>query len=322
MNQLSGMLSIRNIGRVQSMAEATEASLVDKQYLEELVLEWRVQTCGWRMVENEVFEGLHPPSRIVRLRVECFGGDVAPSWFKPESLPKCEKSASFTVSLTQLVLWEVGIEELTTLADGVAMEASSSGGHSPLPSLASLRLFSCRKLTNLDHFLRPQYLPFIKSIEIVWCTSLLSMPVSSFEGFVCLQDLKIHSCWKLVCPSEAIVLPPSLQRLSICYCGELDKSFRPACLENLASLILVQLEGCHNVEVVALNCISTSVRCLVLRHCSELASIGGSQAALSSIQHVDISDCPKLVEVQQPLLNQGLSMPRDKELHTFLQYTW
>ncbi|KAM3354087.1 hypothetical protein ACQJBY_024990 [Aegilops geniculata] len=324
MNQLSGTLSIRSIGRVQNMAEAAEANLADKQYLEELVLEWRVQACGWRRFENEVLEGLHPPSRIERLRVECFGGDVAPSWFNPENLPnvkslqlsRCQSLRYLSVcfpSLNQLILWEVGIEELTALADG---------SHPSLPSLSNLRLFSCRKLTNLEHFLCPQYLPFIKSIEIVWCTSLLSMPVHRFAGFVCLQDLKIHSCWKLVWPSEAIVFPPSLQRLSICYCGELDKSFQPGCLENLASLRLVQLEGCHNVEVVPLNSISTSIKCLVLRHCSELSSIGGSPtAALSSIQHVDISDCPKFIQVQQPLLNQGLSTPKEKELHKFLQYT-
>ena len=89
MNQLSGMLSIKCICNVQSRAEAAKARLVDKQYLEDLTLHWReLGGLSNRMsAENEVLEALRPPSRIERLKVEGFGGDISASWLKPENLP-------------------------------------------------------------------------------------------------------------------------------------------------------------------------------------------------------------------------------------------
>lgn len=86
MNQLSGTLHIKSIGSVQSMEEAAEASLVDKKYLKELVLQWRGIDCALKSRENGVFQALLPPPEIEHLKVEGFAGDIAPSWLRPENL--------------------------------------------------------------------------------------------------------------------------------------------------------------------------------------------------------------------------------------------
>nr|CAB3448738.1 unnamed protein product [Digitaria exilis] len=71
-----------------------------------------------------------------------------------------------------------------------------------------------------------------------------------------------------------------------------------ACLENLTSLNLLQLRFCHNIKCILLNSIgSNTLKCLVVLVCRELSSIGGLHA-LASIQHVQISDCPKKKELR------------------------
>jgi hypothetical protein len=96
-------------------------------------------------------------------------------------------------------------------------------------------------------------------------------------------------------------------------CNELERSF-PACLENLASLTLLQLAYCNSVKCILLNSIgSNMLKCLVLSYCKELTSIGGLQG-LASIQHVRLSDCPKLTEIQLPFEKKELRNKEGREL--------
>ncbi|KAL6600461.1 hypothetical protein ACP70R_045261 [Stipagrostis hirtigluma subsp. patula] len=335
MNQLSGKISIRSLGHVQSTKEAAEARLFDKQYLKELVLCWR-ENGMWlvpRPHQNEAVEGLRPHSNIERLNLHHFYGDsFPPSWFRPEDLP----------SLKSLVLYQCRhlkslsmpfLPSLTVLSDGIqagltsddrTQHASSSSSHSnglvscAFRSLTDLRIVDCTKLTNLDQFLSPENLPFLKSIEFRHCFNLVSVPVHSFVDFACLQDLTMFRCPKMVCPPE-MRLPRSLRRLCIQDCGELDRSF-PASLENLTSLILLRLVRCNHVKFLPLTSIAgpNMLKCLVLWRCSELSSIGGSHC-LSSIQHVEILECNKLTEVQQPFEKKELRTKEGKELLKLLE---
>ncbi|XP_062229739.1 disease resistance protein RGA2-like [Phragmites australis] len=317
MNRLSGTLSIRSLRNVRSTEEAAEARLFDKQYLKELLLDWEDESTSGsgqlRRGDSGVVEGLRPNSRIESLKVHEFLGDrFSPTWFRPEDLTtlrslvlyRCLYLKSLSIpciaSLEQLELKEVGIESLTTFADRRTQHASSSSSNGiasfALTRLTSLRLFGCNKLANLDQFLSPENLPSLKSLFLEYCDDLVSIPVHSFVGFVCLQDLKICGCAKLVCPRE-MVLPPSLLRLTLSDCGEFDRSLA-ACLENLTSLTDLQLVHCLNIIFIPLSSIAGTKR-LVVRYCPELSSIGGSHG-LSSIQHAELSDCPKLTEVEQP----------------------
>uniref|UniRef100_I1PK27 NB-ARC domain-containing protein n=1 Tax=Oryza glaberrima TaxID=4538 RepID=I1PK27_ORYGL len=76
MDKLSGTLTIKSICNVKSKEEASEARLVDKQYLKALELRWR-ESDGYNVMssENGVLEGLCPPRRIERLVVINFRGD-------------------------------------------------------------------------------------------------------------------------------------------------------------------------------------------------------------------------------------------------------
>jgi hypothetical protein len=279
-------------------------------------------------------EGLHPPSSIELLTVAKFGGDnFPPSWLKQENLPALKTlSVKNCNGIIQLVLNGVAnvVENMRTTADATPSDSTgdnsvlqvsinSSNGNACIPfkSLTSLTLSGCRSLTNLDRCLSPEYLPSIKSIDITSCKGIVSLPVHNFGGFTCLQDLRIHLCSSLICPEE-MVLPHLLQKLSVTFCGKLDQSFRQGgCLENLASLTVLQLVSCENVESIPLNYINTAkLRCLDLRACPKLSSIGGFHR-LSAILHIHIGGCPELTEVQQPLLKKGL---RDKEAREQLKF--
>jgi len=322
MNQLNGTLCIRCLANVWSEEEAAEARLVGKQYLKELVLQWRQGSLRLTRSDNGVLQGLRPHSRIECLKVDAFCGDRLPSWFKPEDLPTLRSlELSYCVSLESLSIpcFADGTQAGGNGNNGTQHASSSISRNNGIVSLAFTRLttlavFGCWALTNLEHFLTPEILPSIKSITLEECGDLVSIPVHTFVGFACLQDLKICHCRKLECPRE-MVLPPSLRRLCIVSCNELDRSF-PACLENLTSLTLLQLCGCGWVKCILSNSIVT-LTCLVLWGCWELASIGGLQG-LASIQHVELSDCPKLTEVQQPFEKKELQTKEGKELLKYM----
>ncbi|CAM0953116.1 unnamed protein product [Alopecurus aequalis] len=336
MNQLSGGLRILWLFSVGSMQEASEARLVDKQYLKLLILEWRHGRCVLRTEHNEVLEGLHPPSGIEHLEIEKFGGDCfPPSWFTQENLPAltslhltyCDGFESFiiqratpdTEALTNSADDALGGSSDAYSTQQASIDSINSNACLPFISLTNLYLFSCRKLTNLDQCLTPEYFPSIQSIQLLFCGSLESLPVHKFGGFVCLRDLEIMMCSSLMCQRE-MVLPYSIQRLYIKDSGNFDGSLKPDCLENLPSLTLLYLQGCSTVESILLNSINTNNLCLVLKGCPELSSIGGSHA-LSSIKHVDISGCPKLSEVQeQPLVKKGLKRSELSELQNITNH--
>lgn len=261
----------------------------------------QLKLCNVRIASINSISGiarLPLPSLTHLSFVRCRNLTNLDQFLSPEYLPSIE-----------LLLLE-GCSSLVSLPvhhfDGRMQPASSISNSGvarfPLTNLRTLHLIRCYKLANVDQFLSPEYLPFIKSIDITECTGLVSLPVRNFAEFVYLQDLKIHNCSSLVCPSE-MILPSSLQQFSVCNSGELDKSFRPDILQNLASLTLLHLEGCPNMESLLLNSIDTNkLKCLFLCRCPELSSIGGSHV-LSSINYVYISDCPKLTEAQHPLVN-------------------
>ncbi|WVZ78025.1 hypothetical protein U9M48_025805 [Paspalum notatum var. saurae] len=295
MNQLSGRLSIKSLCNVGSEEEAAEARLVEKQNVKELVLYWRNCGSGTRFVhgENGVLEGLRPHSRI-----ECLKPDELPSLRSLELL-QCNSLKSLLIPCL------VGGTQTAFAEDDGTHHASYNISHGngiasfAFARLTSLRVHKCWKLTNLEQFLTPDKLPCIQSITLEDCRDLAPIPVHSFVGCFCLRDLKICNCPKL-----------GHQR-------QMGMSFL-ACLENLTSLTLLQLVGCHHVKCIPLSSIgSNMLKCLVISFCWKLSSIGGLQG-LASIQHVELPNCHKLTEVQLPFKKKELQTKEEKELLTFL----
>jgi hypothetical protein len=326
MNHLRGSLCLRCIYNVESKEEAAGARLVDKKYLKELELHWRIGpgNCNPSPGENEVFDGLCPYERIERLTVHYFYGDRLPSWFSPRDLQNL-----IILELSGCPYFEtLSIPHFTGCTQGGSSTghhaSSSTSGSNDMASLAfthltSISIVRCKGLKNLDQFLTPKNLPSIESILVERCDSLESIPADSFVGFVHLQDLRISYCTSLMCsrPRE-MVLPPSLQRLCIDSCGQLERSF-PSCLENLTSLTVLGLTGCDNVESIPLDLIPcrNMLKFLVLNGCKKLSSIGGSGIP-SSIEYVIVRDCPQLAQVKRPSEKNRLWTQEAMSTKTFL----
>jgi len=307
MNQLRGTLCIRSIHTVKSKEEAAEARLVDKKYLKELNLHWRINPDTWtlRPGENEVIEGLCPYERIEHLKVHHFWGDRLPSWLNPKNLQNLR-----SLQLSDCLYFEtLSIPHFASGTQGGSTGRHASSSTNSCHSIASgafthltaISIVGCHGLKNLDQFLVPRNLPSVESILLEKCDNLESIPADGFVGFLHLRDLKLCSCRSLVHPHrQKMALPPALRRLCIGSCGQLDRSFISS-LEKVTSLTVLCLISCHNIESIPLDLIPcrNTLRFLLLACCHKLSSIGGSGIP-SSIECVSVSGCPKLTQVQQP----------------------
>lgn len=99
-----------------------------------------------------------------------------------------------------------------------------------------------------------------------------------------------------------MVLPSSLQMLSLQNCGDFSDGF-PSCLENLSSLQSLQISSCERIAYFPGGLWSDNLPLLQelwIQSCPDLVSIGGPDA-IASIRKVRIGACPKLTELEQPL---------------------
>ncbi|RLN08872.1 disease resistance protein RGA2-like [Panicum miliaceum] len=168
------------------------------------------------------------------------------------------------------------------------------------PLLTHLTIESCRKLESIDDLLTHECLPAIESITIEFC-DFLYLPTERFESFPFLKKLRIKGCPRLYWQS-AMVLPPSLQRLYLCSCGDFSAWSPRCCLENLTSLELLWMESCQGIVSIPGDLWSSnleSLRELWIQDCPDLVSIGGPEA-IANINRLRIQDCPKMMEIEQP----------------------
>jgi hypothetical protein len=63
--------------------------------------------------------------------------------------------------------------------------------------LTEIRVEDCPRLSSLEQFLQPAYMPAIKIMVINGCTSLESVPVERFGGLPSLEKLEVHNCPKI-----------------------------------------------------------------------------------------------------------------------------
>jgi Leucine-rich repeat (LRR) protein len=79
LTNLRGSLSISEIQNVKSPTDALEASLRDKRYLKDLVLEWNVDT-NFSESERTVLDSLQPHTYLKRLTIKHYGGKSFSDW--------------------------------------------------------------------------------------------------------------------------------------------------------------------------------------------------------------------------------------------------
>jgi hypothetical protein len=163
------------------------------------------------------------------------------------------------------------------------------------------------------------YCRSLTTFVLLSCYQLVSLTFNR-ENFLLLTDLVIENCIELetlngswpilktlyisMCPclkwENRIVLPPSLQKLTVRYCDY----FSVSCLENLASLESLEISyTCKHLEYIPRDLWSSNLKSLQelkIMSCGDLVSIGEPEA-IAHIPRVRIQGCPKLMEILQPL---------------------
>ncbi|XP_051187331.2 putative disease resistance protein RGA3 [Lolium perenne] len=295
MDHLRGLLEISGLCSVIGMEQSAEAALHKKIYLNTLILSWHESIRPEKHNSNqemEVLEGLRPSSNIKHLEVKFYmGAGFYPSWLHEDVLSSL---SSLSISSCPHITTLFGQPSRT---DGSS--SSSTGSFTGFRSLTKLCITWCKRLTGLDNFLHPEYLPAIKVIRISNCEDLVSLPTKSLGEFVHLEDLEVSHCWSLNW-EKGLTLPPSLKVLKLEACGEFSDSML-SCLGGLAALTNLDLQFCPSIESIGTQIWShlQSLKNLKIVCCQGLNSIGGSES-IARIRNVDIRHCPKLKELEQP----------------------
>jgi hypothetical protein len=185
-------------------------------------------------------------------------------------------------------------DQLTTSAGPVPKileDSGNLGDDIDFPSLTTFHL-SIYHLASLTF--NREKVPLLTDLTIQYCSEL-----ETFNGgWPILKSLSIMSCPRLNLENR-IVLPSSLQYLYLRDCGY----FSARCLENLTSLESLNIQSCKHIEYIPGDLWSSnlkSLQVLIVHFCGDLVSIGGPEA-IAHIPKVNIKNCPKLKEVQQPL---------------------
>ncbi|RCV05984.1 hypothetical protein SETIT_1G126700v2 [Setaria italica] len=243
-NQTTTDLIIYNLGAI-SKDHAAEAELKKKIHLNSLTLGWSSLICPEHN-ETDVIEALHPPTNIKSVYLNGYPGECLPSLF----------------------------------ADLAAVTVDNNNGivGTIFGSLTELSIEGCRKLSNLEQFLQPAYVPAIRKIVIADCPSLKSIPTEWFEYFPSLQELNMYKC-----PNITHLLAPYIKKLLLSSVNLRDFL---DCSSQTLRLSWSDMAFINSVDCSSLTNLHLS--------CSDLASIELQKWSLPVLQELKISHCQSL----------------------------
>ncbi|KAI5435145.1 hypothetical protein KIW84_021828, partial [Lathyrus oleraceus] len=323
---LGGKLSIKGLKDVGSLSHAQDANLTAKKELHEVCLSWSVddeipETPTFS--SEQVLEGLQPHTNLKSLKIHYYNGLCFPSWIQTLTslvsleLKGCNNCVRLSglgklPSLKQLQLCDMDNVKFVDDNDEDDDESHDSMGVKIFPSLEVLILESLPRLERLlkvergEMFpclsilkiyfcsqLRLPCLPYVKHLDVFDCNNELLSSISSFYGLTtlflgrgtgitsfpegmfrkltCLQSLEINSFSNLKeLPNEPFNL--ALDSLQVSSCKD---------IESLPEKIREGLQ---------------SLRTLTINYCKELRCLPEGIRHLTSLEVLDIYDCPTLEE--------------------------
>ncbi|AES69765.1 putative P-loop containing nucleoside triphosphate hydrolase, leucine-rich repeat domain, L [Medicago truncatula] len=230
--KLQGKLFIKNLQNVIDVVEAYDADLKSKEHIEELTLQWGVETDD-SLKEKDVLDMLIPPVNLNRLNIYFYGGTSFPSWLGDSSFSNmvslCIENCRYCVTLPPLGQLS-SLKDLTirgmSILETIGPEfygIVGGGSNSSFQPFSSLEKLEFTNMPNWKKWLLFQdgILPFpcLKSLKLYDCTELrgnLPSHLSSIEEFV-----------NKGCP-HLLESPPTLEWLSsikeIDFSGSLDST--------------------------------------------------------------------------------------------------
>ncbi|EMS59032.1 Disease resistance protein RGA2 [Triticum urartu] len=269
------------IEKCKMLASVPIEKFTDFHFLEELEVCHCPNICSQGLVSSSL--------KTLSLRSSSLFGNIDCS-----SLTYFHLESEFVTSI-QLQVWSLpALRELHIKCQSLT-SIQSTGRITALSSLNVLLISDCDKLSTLGDFLTQEYVPAIERIEIRSCRELLSLPGERPRCLTYLKHLEIFNCPSLTW-QRGLVLPSSLQRLSLKWCGDISL-YVTSCLRNFTSLVSLSISGCKGITSIPgdIWCNNlASLDKLEIGDFPDLVSIGGAKA-VAKIK-VLIRSCPNLRE--------------------------
>ncbi|XP_040994462.1 putative disease resistance protein At3g14460 isoform X2 [Juglans microcarpa x Juglans regia] len=284
--KLKGKLSIWDLQNVESVKDALDANLKDRDYLEELVLQWNDTSDKLNIsdIQRGVLENLQPHKNLKRLTINNYDGESFPNWIGLPlfsnitylDLRNCKYCCALPPrgqlsSLNELVI--DGFDGVVTV--GPEFYGNNSSTMKPFGMLKSLRL---ENMSNWE-----KWFPFGAENE--------------GGAFPRLEKLYIVMCPKL--RGRLPVHLPSLVKLEISECSHLESSLPIDLFPKLTRLDII---GCKDLESLAVSeqhehdgitDLNSCLHTLIINRGLSLISLPRGDS-LSALKMLLINDCKKL----------------------------
>ncbi|XP_010939921.2 disease resistance protein RGA2 [Elaeis guineensis] len=342
LNELQGKLSISGLENVASGNEAGEVKLHEKHYIDGLNLEW----CSRRLdmieskLDEEILEGLRPPTDLKELTIKNYGGVRSPQWMLDQSLV----SLRF-VRLDGCRNWEV-LPPLGQLQSLEVLEMETmDGGHKSgnfqfygdevysgtlFPRLKRLRIWSSQVMSQFPP------LPFtLAQVSIDTLTITIKLDLSDRSNTTVSpssNSLKVSYCTQETINQVREKLIPyhlcALNELTISNCPRMfslpTDTFRH--LVNLRKLTVISCQNLKQLPVLPPTLVElklSEVGLSILPDISEYPTngltsstdISSSAAAATSLSILEISGCPYLKSLDKGLLTKNLKALKKLIIH-------
>ncbi|XP_042957652.1 putative disease resistance RPP13-like protein 1 isoform X3 [Carya illinoinensis] len=282
---LRGKLSIWELQNVRSAEDALDAGLKDKDYLEELVLQWN-PTNKFGICESQrgVLENLQPHENLKSLTINYYCGKGFPDWIaKLHSLSNIShmelRNCNYCGSLPPLGQLHFLNELYIDGFDGVVtVDTEFYGNSSLMKPFGRLKILALENMSNWESW-------FHLSTK------------NEIETFYPLEKLYIKNCPKL--RGRLPVHLPSLAELDVIDCQHLEGSLL---IDSFPVLTRIRINGNDNLESLvsleqhehdAIKGFNSCLQRLQIGKCFSLASLP-RDGLLSKLKSLRINDCMKL----------------------------
>nr|XP_027119071.1 putative disease resistance protein RGA4 [Coffea arabica] len=304
---LKGSLEIRNLGLVKGKEAAKQAKLFEKPDLSRLVFKWE---SGDRESDNrdeDVLEGLQPHPNLQRLEIRYFMGNKFPQWFmnlsKLETLriQKCKRCSELP-SLGQLpslkILYLEGLDNIRFIGDEFyGITANEEEEEEEGRSRASGSISRRRKFFPALEVLYVEYME-----NLVEWKDADQVRSTVADVFPMLRNLSIEGCPQLT------ALPCSCKILDVGNCGNLTSikmGYGTASIEQLS------IGYCDNLrELPDLDLFGSSLQHLTIVGCPRLISLGvnGQKCPLPCLVKLSIVECDGLTAISDKMFQSCRSL--------------
>ncbi|XP_022722145.1 putative disease resistance protein RGA4 [Durio zibethinus] len=307
LRELNGLKNLEGKIRISSLKNAIPepgpSHLKEKLNLKHLKLSWSDEEEDASNEKSElVFERLQPHPNLKKLRVNGYPGSKISSWLSSitnltqlilEDCVECKHLPPLHQLSSLKILKLLELKALENVSEiEMQKELSSSKSTKFFPSLEKLQLEYCPNLKgwwrgNDDEASNAQLpcFPCLSDLAIRRCPNLTSMPL-----FPSVRELRLkETSWKQLQETMKLKMTTSEEPSS----SSSSSLFPP--FSKLTELRLEEMEDLDSLPEEFLQNL-TSLRFLSIRNCSNLTSMPKGMRFLTSLQRLQIDDCPQLWE--------------------------